>query len=53
MFIKTQNTPNPDSLKFLPEGIVLETGTADFPNAKAALASPLAKKLFRVDGIKG
>eukprot|EP01113_Clastostelium_recurvatum_P005908 TRINITY_DN12658_c0_g1_i1.p1 TRINITY_DN12658_c0_g1~~TRINITY_DN12658_c0_g1_i1.p1 ORF type:complete len:300 (+),score=91.11 TRINITY_DN12658_c0_g1_i1:48-902(+) len=52
MFIQTQNTPNPDSLKFLPGQTVLETGTIDFPSVSAASRSPLALALFRVEGVK-
>lgn len=43
MFIQTQETPNPNSLKFMPGRTVLEEGTRDFPNIRAAAASPLAK----------
>jgi len=53
MFIQTQETPNPNSLKFLPGRTVLEAGTMDFPNVRAAYASPLAKQLFRITGVKG
>lgn len=53
MFIQTQDTPNPNSLKFLPGVKVLESGTRDFPNAQSSHASPLAKQLFRIDGVKG
>ena len=54
MYIKTQNTPNPDSLKFLPEQPVMGEGkTADFPNARSAQSSPLAKTIFKLDGVKG
>jgi len=54
MFIQTQDTPNPSSLKFLPGRPVLEDGgTYDVPNLTAAKASPLAKLLFRIDGVKG
>ncbi|XP_053655186.1 NFU1 iron-sulfur cluster scaffold homolog, mitochondrial isoform X2 [Cherax quadricarinatus] len=53
MFIKVQETPNPNSLKFLPGVQVLESGTANFPNITAAQKSPLAKLLFRVEGIRG
>lgn len=53
MFIQTQDTPNPNSLKFLPGVKVLEPGqTKDFPNATDAYCSPLAKMLFRIDGVK-
>jgi len=43
MFIQTQDTPNPNCLKFLPGRTVLESGTKDFPNGQAAFCSPLAK----------
>nr|XP_033333658.1 NFU1 iron-sulfur cluster scaffold homolog, mitochondrial-like [Megalopta genalis] len=53
MFIQTQDTPNPNSLKFLPGVKVLEQGqTKDFPNITDAYCSPLAKMLFRVEGVK-
>ncbi|GAQ81608.1 NifU-like domain-containing proteins [Klebsormidium nitens] len=51
MFIQTQSTPNPASLMFLPGQKVLEDGSADIENARAAMASPLAKALFRIDGV--
>ncbi|KAG9270451.1 hypothetical protein AMEX_G15402 [Astyanax mexicanus] len=53
MFIQTQDTPNPNSLKFLPGRIVLESGTMDFASARDAFCSPLARQLFRIDGVKG
>lgn len=54
MFIQTETTPNPATLKFLPGKVVLETGTADFPNPDAVEgASPLADKLFAVSGVTG
>lgn len=43
MFIQTQDTPNPNSLKFLPGRIVLETGTMDFAGPRDAYCSPLAR----------
>lgn len=53
MFIQTENTPNPDSLKFVPDGnVVLESGTMDFPDARSSLSSPLAKSLFTVTGVQ-
>lgn len=52
LFVQTEKTPNPDSLKFLPGVPVLESGTADFATAMSAVSSPLAKKLFRNDGVK-
>ncbi len=53
MFIQTEQTPNPATLKFLPGRMVLDAGTADFPNAQAARRSPLAERLFQVDGVGG
>ncbi|GGE37537.1 NifU family protein [Actibacterium pelagium] len=53
MFIQTESTPNPATLKFLPGQTVLEAGTADFPTAEAAEASPLATRLFGVAGVTG
>lgn len=53
MFIKTQETPNPNSLKFIPGVKILEEReTIDFPNGTTAFCSPLAKLLFRIDGVK-
>ena len=51
MFIQTESTPNPATLKFLPGQAVLETGTADFPSSETADKSPLAKRVFAVDGV--
>lgn len=51
MFIQTQSTPNPSSLMFYPGKPVMEVGSADFPNARSAMNSPLAKALYGVDGI--
>ena len=53
MFIQTESTPNPATLKFLPGRDVLPTGAMDFPNAETASASPLAQRLFSVDGVAG
>ncbi|KAM4615735.1 NFU1 iron-sulfur cluster scaffold homolog, mitochondrial [Polymixia lowei] len=52
MFIQTQDTPNPNSLKFLPGRTVLESGTMDFAAPRDAFCSPLARQLFRIDGVK-
>lgn len=53
MFIQVEDTPNPNSLKFYPGETVLEAGTADFQDkVQASLKSPLAKALFRIDGVK-
>lgn len=54
MFIQTEATPNPATLKFLPGKVVLESGTADFRDREAATeTSPLAGKLFGVGGVEG
>ncbi|MCE5973639.1 NifU family protein [Sinirhodobacter sp. WL0062] len=53
MFIQTETTPNPATLKFLPGQTVLEAGTADFPTAEAATKSPLARRIFAVPGVTG
>ncbi len=53
MFIQTESTPNPATLKFLPGQAVLGTGTADFPSADTAGPSPLAQRIFAVDGVTG
>lgn len=53
MFIQTEQTPNPATLKFLPGRQVMDAGTADFPSADSAKRSPLAERLFGVDGIAG
>ena len=52
MFIQTESTPNPATLKFLPGRDVLEIGTADFPSAEAASRSPLAGRIFTVPGVQ-
>nr|CAB3460285.1 unnamed protein product [Digitaria exilis] len=51
MFIQTQSTPNPQSLMFYPGKPVMEVGSSDFPNARTAMTSPLAKSLFAIDGV--
>lgn len=53
MFIQTEITPNPDSLKFLPGRLVLESGTASFYKDKDCSSSPLAKKLLEIPSIIG
>lgn len=53
MFIQTESTPNPATLKFLPGQTVLGAGTADFPNPDTADKSPLATRIFAVDGVAG
>ena len=53
MFIQTESTPNPATLKFLPGQSVMDIGTADFPTSESASASPLAERLFAVEGTEG
>ena len=53
MFIQTESTPNPATLKFLPGRTVLADGAADFPSREAAGPSPLARRLFGVEGVEG
>ena len=51
MFIQTQDTPNPATLKFIPGVPVMEQGTADFASSEDSKKSPLARRLFQIDGI--
>ncbi len=51
MFIQTEETPNPATLKFIPGREVLSGRTADFPSPAQAEASPLAQRLFQIEGI--
>jgi Fe-S cluster biogenesis protein NfuA len=53
MFIQTESTPNPATLKFLPGQTVLDAGTADFPTSESASKSPLPMRIFAVDGVTG
>lgn len=54
MFIQTEQTPNPATLKFIPGQAVLADGTVDFRSAEeAAGKSPLAERLFRIDDVTG
>jgi Fe-S cluster biogenesis protein NfuA len=53
MFIQTEATPNPATLKFIPGRAVLDSGTMEFANREAATRSPLAEKLFAVPGVTG
>jgi Fe-S cluster biogenesis protein NfuA len=52
MFIQTESTPNPEVLKFLPGREVLPGGSREFQSAEAAAASPLARAVFALDGVK-
>jgi len=55
MFIQTEDTPNPLSMKFLPGREILGAASRgrDFPNRETASASPLATALFSIDGVEG
>jgi Fe-S cluster biogenesis protein NfuA len=53
MFIQTEATPNPATLKFLPGHVVLPDGTVEIRDAQSAGVSPLARALFSVDGVSG
>ena len=53
MFIQTETTPNPATLKFLPGCDVMGTGGANFTSAEMAARSPLALRLFEMEGVDG
>ena len=53
MFIQTEETPNPSTLKFLPGREILPNGSMDFRSEQDAKKSPLAEALFNVDGVVG
>jgi Fe-S cluster biogenesis protein NfuA len=53
MFIQTEATPNPATLKFLPGRAVLENGTLDMRDSAEAAQSPLAERLFGIAGVSG
>ncbi len=53
MFIETEVTPNPATLKFLPGREVMSHGTLDIRDMTGASRSPLAQALFAVDGVSG
>lgn len=52
MFIQTEQTPNPATLKFIPGLLVMKTGTAQFQSAEEAVKAPLASRLFGIGGIE-
>ena len=52
MFIQTEDTPNPTTLKFIPGVAVLPGDTAEFTSLEAAKSSPLATRLFSIDGVE-
>ncbi|MBX6424372.1 MAG: NifU family protein [Variibacter sp.] len=53
MFIQTESTPNPATMKFLPGRTVLPEGTLEMRNREEARKSPLAERLFEVPGVSG
>jgi Fe-S cluster biogenesis protein NfuA len=53
MFIQTEATPNPATLRFLPGRPVLANGTLEFLDQETSKASPLAARLFEIEGVKG
>jgi Fe-S cluster biogenesis protein NfuA len=53
MFIQTEETPNPATMKFIPGRAVLEQGTLEITDQRGAEASPLAQALFKIDGVSG
>tara|TARA_B100000579_G_scaffold197286_1_gene161232 strand:+ start:1056 stop:1622 length:567 start_codon:yes stop_codon:yes gene_type:complete len=53
MFIQTEQTPNPQTLKFLPGKVVMEEGTAFYQDVSEAENSPFARRLFALDGVTG
>jgi Fe-S cluster biogenesis protein NfuA len=53
MLIRTEQTPNPATRKFLPDQVVMNAGTRDFPDAESAAASPLATALFDSGQVEG
>lgn len=52
MFIQTETTPNPLTLKFIPGVAVMADGTAFYTDASATTHSPLAQALFAVEGVR-
>jgi Fe-S cluster biogenesis protein NfuA len=53
MFIQTEQTPNPATLKFLPGVAVMPAGTANFTTKEATARSPLAERLFGLPEVNG
>jgi len=53
MFIQTEQTPNPQTLKFLPGKVVMDEGTAFYQKIDEAGDSPFARRLFAVEGVEG
>ena len=53
MFIQTEQTPNPQTLKFLPGRVVMNEGTAFYQNIDETKNSPFARRLFKLDEVEG
>ncbi len=53
MFIQTEETPNPQTMKFIPGVEVMKSGTATFTDKEAVKKSPLAGALFHIDNVEG
>jgi Fe-S cluster biogenesis protein NfuA len=53
MFIQTESISNPEQMKFIPDRVVLSSGTATFPDAASSERSPLAQRLFEIEGVTG
>ncbi|MBT5575275.1 NifU family protein [Alphaproteobacteria bacterium] len=52
MFIQTEETPNPATLKFIPGVDVMSAGNAEFNSVEEAKNAPLARRLFQIDGVQ-
>lgn len=52
MFIQTENTPNPSTVKFIPGVAVMPSGVAEFTNAEQGAKSPLAERIFEIAGVQ-
>lgn len=53
MFIETEQTPNPETLKFLPEQELLASGSVNYADREGSEGSPLATELFRIEDVVG
>ncbi len=53
MFIETQETPNPQTMKFIPGVAILKSGIKSYSTDEDATSSPLARNLFKIQGVKG
>lgn len=53
MYIETERTPNPETLKFLPGKTLLESGSVNYGDSESAEGSPLALELFRIEDVRG